>query len=99
MSDFSARWFTTYGPMNLKQTGSRVQGSYGPPGMENAIEGVVKDGTFRFRYREPAAQGEGWFALERYGKFTGQWRPDGAEQWGTRTRQRGVAGVWGNSFR
>src|SRR5262249_5673992 len=98
MNDFSGRWFTTYGPMNLTQSGARVQGTYGPPGMENAIEGTVKDGTFRFRYREPAAQGEGWFVLERYGKFSGQWRQDGVEQWGAWLGQRGFDGIWDSTF-
>jgi hypothetical protein len=98
MNDFSGHWFTTYGPMNLTQSGSRVQGTYGPAGMDNAIEGTVKDGTFHFRYREPDAQGEGWFVLERYGKFAGQWRPDGMEPWGTWTGQRGFDGIWDSSF-
>jgi hypothetical protein len=98
MTNFSGRWFTTYGPMNLTQSGSRVQGTYGPPGMNNTIEGTVKDGTFRFRYREPDVQGEGWFVLERYGKFIGQWRPDGMQQWGAWTGQRGFDGIWDSTF-
>jgi len=98
MSDFSGRWFASFGPMNLMQSGARVQGTYGPPGVENAIEGTVQDGTFRFRYREADAQGEGWFVLERYGKFSGQWRPDGVEQWGGWVGQRAFDGIWDSTF-
>jgi hypothetical protein len=98
MNNFSGRWFTTFGAMNLTQSDSRIQGAYGPRGTENGIEGVVKDGAFHFRYQEPDAQGEGWFVLERYGKFTGQWRPDGREQWGAWTGQRGFDGIWDSTF-
>ena len=98
MSDFSGRWFTTFGAMNLTQSGNRVEGTYGPRDMENGIEGVVKDGVFQFHYREPDAEGEGWFALERHGKFNGQWRPEGLERWGAWTGQRGFDGIWDSNF-
>src|SRR6516164_2324346 len=97
-SDFAGRWFTTFGAMNLTQSGSQVQGAYGPPEAKCVIEGTVEDGTFRFRYREPEAQGEGWFVLERFGKFSGQWHQDDAVGWGTWIGFRDFDGVWESSI-
>lgn len=95
MSDFSGRWITTYGAMDLKQHGNQVSGTYGG---NASIEGKVQGDRLTFRYREPDATGEGWFALERWGKFSGRWRPDGGSAWGPWRGERGFDGVWTTTY-
>jgi hypothetical protein len=99
MSDFSGKWHTTFGPMDLAQEGPRVTGVYGP-GAECSIEGAVADRRLTFQYQEPAVSGEGWFDLTRTDNaFFGQWRPEGAESWGEWIGERwGFDGLWDTSF-
>jgi hypothetical protein len=98
MSDFSGEWFTTFGDMSLTQDGARVRGVYRMGGNECGLEGEVSGDTLQFRYQEPDRTGEGWFVLERYGKFSGQWREQGAAQWRPWQGQRGFDGIWHSSF-
>jgi hypothetical protein len=98
MANFAGRWFTTFGPMELSQNGDRVQGSYQFQGNRCSIEGSMRDGRFQFCYREPTAEGEGWFVIERHGKFSGQWRAKDAETWSAWVGQREFEGVWDSSF-
>src|SRR5262245_43616580 len=95
MIDFSGRWFTTFGAMDLTQDGKHVHGSYG--GLAT-LEGTVKRNRLVFRYQEPNAAGEGWFERQRYGKFTGRWRADGDEVWREWNGQRGYDGVWETTY-
>src|SRR2546423_8820756 len=95
MQNFTGRWITTYGPMELTQEGSHVTGSYGA---DATLEGTVEKDRLVFRYQEPNAAGEGWFVLKRAGKFVGQWRPDGAELWAPWQGERGFDGVWRTTY-
>jgi hypothetical protein len=98
MNDFAGRWFTTFGTMDLEQTRDLVRGSYQMGNNQSHMEGTIKHGKLTFHYREPAAEGEGWFVLERPGRFAGEWRPIGGEQWSPWVGVRGFEGVWDSSF-
>jgi len=76
MSDFTGRWFTTFGRMDLEQSGTHVTGSYRDDVMRSEIAGDVDGGVLKFRYREPQATGTGWFKLKRHGMFSGRWIED-----------------------
>jgi hypothetical protein len=98
MSNFSGRWFTTFGPMELAQDGNRVRGFYMLQENRCPIEGSVCDGRLQFSYQEPTVQGEGWFELIRHGKFAGQWRPKDAPTWSSWIGEREFEGIWDSSF-
>ncbi len=98
MSTFTGDWFTTFGPMTLTQDGSKVHGVYGMGSTECTVEGTIRGGVLKFRYREPNVGGEGWFALERHGKFNGSWRQDGIDKWLPCKGERGFEGAWNTSF-
>lgn len=85
---FTGLWQTSYGRMRLKQTGDQVQGSYTYTS-ESTVSGKVDKKKLTFTYKEPAAEGEGWFELADDGKsFKGQWRPKGATKWSGWTGSR-----------
>jgi hypothetical protein len=100
MPDFSGRWLTTYGSMELTQARVRVHGAYRYLGQDCLLEGRVEGRRLVFAYREPNARGEGWFELKRGGKaLTGGYRPEGAEHWGPWDGVRvGFDGVWQTPF-
>jgi len=98
MLNFSGRWFTTFGPMELTQEGNLVRGFYSIQQNSCPIEGSIRDGKFHFTYQEPSVEGEGWFELVRHGKFAGQWRPKGTSDWSPWTGQREFEGIWETSF-
>jgi len=98
MSNFSGHWFTTFGPMQLTQNGDRVHGSYEFQSNRCPIEGSISDGRFKFTYKEPTVEGEGWFELVRHGRFVGQWRPKGTERWSPWIGEREFEGIWESSF-
>jgi hypothetical protein len=98
MSNFSGRWFTTFGPMELTQEGNRVHGCYTFQGNRCPIDGLICDGRFQFTYQEPAAEGEGWFELVRHGRFAGQWRRKGETSWSSWIGEREFEGIWESSF-
>jgi hypothetical protein len=96
--DFSGRWFTTYGPMELTQDGERVSGFYEFQQNRCPVEGSIRDGRFYFAYREPTVEGEGWFERLRHGRFSGQWRPKDSERWSAWTGEREFEGIWETSL-
>ena len=98
MSNFSGRWFTTFGPMELTQDGIQIRGFYSMQQNSCPIEGSMQDGKFHFIYQEPTAEGEGWFELVRHGKFAGQWRAKGEAKWSSWSGQREFEGIWETSF-
>ena len=98
LPDFSGRWFTTYGPMELEQDGDRVHGYYEYRTQRSTIDGMIRDGRLQFSYQEPGVAGEGWFELLSHGKFSGQWRPQGNESWSGWTGRRAFEGIWDSSF-
>ena len=98
MSNFSGRWFTTFGPMELTQDRDRIRGFYSLQQNRCPIEGSIQDGKFQFNYQEPTVEGEGWFELMRHGRFAGQWRPKGGATWSPWVGQREFEGVWETSF-
>src|SRR5262245_17627568 len=96
---FSGRWFTSFGPMLLQESGGRIAGTYGATGSENAIEGSIDAaGVFTFRYQEPMESGTGWFRLKRYGAFAGQYLAHGAAQEHPWQGWRELEGCWDTSL-
>lgn len=95
MSDFTGRWFSTFGSMLLAQDGATVHGNYG---MAGTVNGTVADGKLTFEYAEPGESGRGWFELRRHGKFAGEYQPDGAFQGRTWEGLRDFDGIWESSF-
>lgn len=91
---FSGRWVTSFGPMTLRQDGTRVTGTYGPEGTENAIEGTIGDGRLTFRYKEASEQGNGWFRLRRPGCFAGEYIAEGKPRALPWQGWRGFDGLW-----
>lgn len=80
---FEGVWETSYGRMRLIQEEDRVLGFY-EGGGQSTLEGGVEGDRFVFRYKEPRAGGEGWFALDEEGQsFSGEWHADGMESWST----------------
>src|SRR5262245_54129610 len=98
MSNFSGRWFTTFGPMQLSQDGDQIHGFYEIQATRCTIAGTIRDGQFHFVYQEPAVAGEGWFELAAHGKFAGEWRPRGSEDWSSWIGWREFEGIWDSSF-
>jgi hypothetical protein len=79
---FDGIWNSSFGPMKLVSgDGGTVTGFYEMQGPAS-IEGQEDGGAMSFIYREPAVAGQGTFTLSDDGfAFSGQWRPDGQEQW------------------
>lgn len=100
MNNFAGQWQTTFGPMKLTQTGTKVGGVYFCMSAECPIAGKIANGRLVFTYQEPTVHGEGWFELARNGKaFAGQFRPDGAANWEPWEGERiGFDGLWNTSF-
>jgi hypothetical protein len=100
MSDFSGKWLTTFGPMELARDGASFRGVYRYLSTECFVEGEVNRGRLVFRYREPEVHGEGWFELTRGGKaFAGRFRPAGDGPWLPWEGERvGFDGLWNSSF-
>jgi hypothetical protein len=98
MIDFAGDWFTTFGHMTLTQDGNKIRGTYGMGNQVCSLEGTIVGGELRFRYSEPDVGGDGWFVLERPGKFAGQWRQDGTERWLPWKGERGFDGIWNSTF-
>ncbi|HMP57980.1 MAG TPA: hypothetical protein PKD86_01395 [Gemmatales bacterium] len=82
LGDFAGLWDTSYGRLRLVQEGKRVSGSYSFAS-GSAVEGTVAGRRLTFKYKEPTAEGEGWFELAEDGRsFRGRWREKGKETWG-----------------
>lgn len=106
-ASFHGEWKTSFGPMQLKQVGDRVTGTYVMEDVRCTIEGGVKNGVFEFKYREPDVTGEGSFKLSDDGNsFAGRWRETGTTRFlpwiGQRTskqaEEKSFAGLWNSSF-
>jgi len=95
MADFKGRWFSTFGNLEIKQHGTKVEGTYGRAG---TLHGKVKKDKLTFDYEEPGEKGQGWFALRRHGKFAGEYVPEGAFQGRTWEGLRDFDGIWDSSF-
>jgi len=98
MSDFTGRWFTPFGRMDLKQSGEHVTGAYRGDVMRREVVGEVDGEVLTFRYREPQATGTGWFKLKRHGMFSGRWIEDGRGVGSFWHGHREFDGVWQTSF-
>jgi len=98
MTTFKGRWWTTYGPMRLDQTGDRVTGTYGQRGATCRIEGRVTGRTLDFAYQEPEEAGRGTFTLARHGRFAGTYAIDGEGPRMPWEGARGFDGLWMSSF-
>ncbi len=80
--DFSGRWETTFGIVELSQRGRLVEGRYTYAGGATVTGRVDDEGVLRVRYVEPGARGEAWFALSPDGvAVAGSWRADGSLSW------------------
>jgi hypothetical protein len=89
---FAGDWKTTYGPMTLTQSGSKIYGAYDMGGQRCLIVGKVENGRFEFVYGEPNAYGEGYFELSSDGSsFSGKWRENGASEWSDWTGERSTS--------
>ncbi len=100
MGDFSGKWHSTFGPMELFQRGAQVRGHYVFRGVRCTLTGEVHGDRLTFTYQEPTFRGEGWFELTRKGQaFSGQWRADGDPQWRPWVGARvGFDGLWDTDF-
>ncbi|HRD75936.1 MAG TPA: hypothetical protein PK264_08355, partial [Hyphomicrobiaceae bacterium] len=98
MTTFQGRWWTTFGPMTLDQTGDRVTGTYLQGEQLCRIEGRVSGKELTFEYKEPDEAGRGIFRLERYGRFAGTYAIDGEGPRLPWEGSRGFDGLWKSSF-
>jgi hypothetical protein len=106
---FVGHWETTFGAMELRADGDRLEGTYALPS-GSTIAGRVEGRRFTFEYDEGEVRGEGWFELAEDGRsFAGEWRPHGAGRWwpwtGTRrdaapgvVERPGFEGLWRTTF-
>jgi hypothetical protein len=79
--EFDGIWETSFGLLRLVQEPGRVFGYYEGPG-PSTVEGRLENTRLTFRYREPRAQGEGYFERAAdAASFQGEWRADGTPQW------------------
>ena len=98
MTNFTGRWITSYGPMELRQNSGAIQGKYWYQGIPCTIDGYVKENRFVFRYQDPSGAGEGWFEQPSYGQIRGQYRLEGTDRWGDWLGQREWDGIWDTAF-
>lgn len=98
MVSLAGRWLTTFGPMELRQDDTRLDGTYWYQGIPSKIEGKIQAGRFNFRYQDASEHGEGWFAQTRFGQFHGQYRPDGAGEWRAWNGERAWEGIWQTTY-
>lgn len=72
-ANFHGSWSTSYGSMELVQSGSHVTGKYFVG--DGTLEGEVgADGHLKFKWTQKASRGVGEFILSADGKsFTGNW--------------------------
>ena len=98
MTDFSGRWITTFGPIELHQDGRTIRGTYSYQNVDYPIQGKLEGERFVFRYQDATGAGDGWFELVGFGQFRGEYRLDGAERWLPWTGHREWDGIWETSF-
>ncbi len=108
--DFSGVWDTTFGQVNLTQTGVTVVGSYlTKKGNAGKLEGVVAGNRLNFfwsqqpTYKVPQDAGDGYFKLSSSGdKISGKYRHGYEGEWyadwnGTRSVSN-FSGSWSTNF-
>ena len=79
--NFDGVWKTDYGAMRLIQKDNQIDGVY-DPSMNSTIHGTLENNRFNFTYKEPNAEGEGWFQLNEAGNgFKGKWRAKCNTEW------------------
>ena len=79
---FDGLWATSFGTMRLVRDGDQVRGICAYAG-GCELTGKVKGRKLAFQYREPTANGEGWFELSPDRQsLVGKWRQAGKEAWG-----------------
>lgn len=100
MSNFSGRWITSYGPMELQQTETGISGTYSYQGIAGQLEGNLQGSRFVFQYRDATGSGFGWFELTGANQFNGQYRLEGTQHWVPWLGQRETEwdGIWNTSF-
>ena len=85
---FEGLWNSTFGPLRLFQDTDSAHGCYEGLG-SSTIDGRLNGNRLVFQYKEPRAQGDGFFELADDGfTFHGQWRPDGAPSYAPWIGQR-----------
>ena len=78
---FGGLWDTTWGKMRLAVNDDKVEGLY-HYSSGSSISGELVDDKLQFRYKEPDAEGEGWFKIKQDGRsFSGQYRAAGEKEW------------------
>ncbi|RJP24311.1 MAG: hypothetical protein C4529_02900 [Deltaproteobacteria bacterium] len=97
-ADFTGRWFSTFGPLDIREERGNLLGTYRFGNVTGELEGTVRDRRLSFRYHEPNVSGEGWFDIQRFGRFSGKWRPDGESRWLDWIGERGFDGIWNSTF-
>ncbi len=108
VADFTGAWSTTYGTVTFRQSDGRVSGDYLMEGERCLVQGTVQGRRLTFTYREPYAEGEGYFDLAEDGNaFEGNWKAKGASPWSRWTGKRSdggtdapvsFEGVWNSSY-
>jgi hypothetical protein len=100
MTNFQGKWLTTFGPMDLSQSGDRVTGQYVCMGTPCGIQGRVAGQRLQFTYTEPTVRGEGWFELAENGRsFRGEWHAENDTIWRPWVgASAGFDGVWQTDF-
>lgn len=57
LADYSGVWLTSWGTMQLKQTGKKIKGKYGAQGWKT-LEGEVVGGKMKFSWSQPGFTGK-----------------------------------------
>ncbi|HEV3119045.1 MAG TPA: hypothetical protein VGY58_18470, partial [Gemmataceae bacterium] len=79
---FDGEWRTSFGIVQLKQTGSAVTGTYGNAG-QFTIKGTVEGKTLTFEYQEGQARGDANWKLDESGhSFRGEFKIRGGQAGG-----------------
>jgi CHAT domain-containing protein/Tfp pilus assembly protein PilF len=71
--DFTGIWDSDFGILDLKQTGSKVEGTYS--GLNGMIEGKIDGSRLQFTWKDPV-YGEGWGVfdlVENENRIVGSW--------------------------
>ena len=59
MNDFAGRWMTTFGPVELRQDGAALRGTYWYQNVAYPIQGKLEGNRFVFRYQDASGEGDG----------------------------------------
>ena len=78
---FQGLWESNFGRIRLVQVENRVHGIYAYS-QGSSITGTVEGKKLTFQYKEPSAEGEGWFELATdANSFKGKWKEKGSSSW------------------